>query len=452
MAQQDEPVFNLKAVVHQTGLKPDTLRAWERRYGLPQPHRSGGGHRLYSSHDIETIKWLMGRQQEGLSIKRAVDMWEQIEAGGLDPLETPTPIAATTVPVSPPHPVGESLVQLREAWISACLSYDEQAAEQVVSQAFALYSPEIVATDLLQKGIAEIGEGWYRGVVMVQQEHFASALAIRRLEALIMAAPPPTRPGRILAACPPQEEHVFGLLLLTFLLRRRGWEVVYLGANVPVQRLETTVTTTHPQLVILGAQRLHSAATLLEVAHLLQREDVPLAYGGLIFHLLPDLRVRIPGHFLGEHLDAASRVAESLVTAPRPAPAVKAIPEACLRARDRFREQESMIGAQLIQSHSPVGIPTHYTARANRELALGIEAALSLGNMAYLGSDIDWVKGLLGNLEMPVGILHDYLAAYWRAASEHLDETGNPILSWLSTVLQANGIDRGQLGGFKCES
>ena len=69
------PAFNLKVVLKETGLGADTLRAWERRYGLPAPNRSAGGHRLYSQRDIETIKWLMKRQAEGLSISRAVDMW-----------------------------------------------------------------------------------------------------------------------------------------------------------------------------------------------------------------------------------------------------------------------------------------------------------------------------------------------------------------------------------------
>ena len=49
------PTFNLKVVVRETGLKPDTLRAWERRYGMPQPERTEGGHRLYSQQDIDTI-------------------------------------------------------------------------------------------------------------------------------------------------------------------------------------------------------------------------------------------------------------------------------------------------------------------------------------------------------------------------------------------------------------
>src|SRR5512135_2617634 len=80
------PAFNLKVVLKETGLGADTLRAWERRYGLPVPRRSAGGHRLYSQRDIETIKWLMQQQAEGLSISRAVESWNEQLASGLDPL------------------------------------------------------------------------------------------------------------------------------------------------------------------------------------------------------------------------------------------------------------------------------------------------------------------------------------------------------------------------------
>ena len=87
-------------------------------------------------------------------------------------------------------------------------------------------------TSLIQQGLAEIGEGWLRGSVTAQQEHFASALAMRRLETLLAATPAPTRNGRILVACPPHESHVFAPLMLSLFLRRRGWDVVYLGADV----------------------------------------------------------------------------------------------------------------------------------------------------------------------------------------------------------------------------
>ena len=65
-------IFNIKAVVKQTGLNPATLRAWERRYGFPNPHRTAGGHRQYSQHDIDTLNWLIARQEEGVSISHAI--------------------------------------------------------------------------------------------------------------------------------------------------------------------------------------------------------------------------------------------------------------------------------------------------------------------------------------------------------------------------------------------
>ena len=82
----DKPAYNLKVVLKVTGIKADVLRAWERRYGLPMPQRSPGGHRQYSQRDIATIKWLIARQNEGLSISNAVEQWKEIESNGKDPL------------------------------------------------------------------------------------------------------------------------------------------------------------------------------------------------------------------------------------------------------------------------------------------------------------------------------------------------------------------------------
>jgi hypothetical protein len=82
--KNDIPTFNMKVVAQETGLTPDTLRAWERRYGLPSPERTKGGHRLYSQYEIDVLKWLVARQDEGLSISKAVDLWHQLEDKGDD--------------------------------------------------------------------------------------------------------------------------------------------------------------------------------------------------------------------------------------------------------------------------------------------------------------------------------------------------------------------------------
>src|SRR5512141_2494139 len=87
MPLSKNPVYNLKAVLKETGLKADVLRAWERRYGLPAPERTQGGHRLYSDFDVAMLKWLIMRQNEGLSISRAAEMWKEHLLQGRNPLE-----------------------------------------------------------------------------------------------------------------------------------------------------------------------------------------------------------------------------------------------------------------------------------------------------------------------------------------------------------------------------
>ena len=432
------PTFNLKAVLQETGLKPDTLRAWERRYGLPQPERSPGGHRLYSQQDIETIKWLTARQQEGLSISRAVDLWRSLEAKGQDPLhmvEFGAPEAATGAFFLPE---GGALTELRGAWVSACLDYDERRAEQIISQAFALYPVEAVSLELLQKGIAEVGAGWYRGEVTVQQEHFASELAMRRLESLLAATPPPTRTERILVGCPPHEDHTFSPLLLTLFLRRRSCDVVYLGANVPEVRLNSSITTTRPQLVIMSAQQLHTAAGLLGMAQLLLEQGVPLAYGGLVFNLVPALRARIPGHFLGESLDEAPQVVERVLSSPTLMPPLEAVSETYEQAWLHYRERQGLIEAEVWQSATSAGVGPEHLSIATTHLALNILAALKLGDMDFLGTDIEWVEGLLGNHQLPRQLLYAYLDVYRQAAKAHLDERGAPVIDWLGLVVGAS--------------
>lgn len=433
---REEALFNLKAVVQQTGLKPDTLRAWERRYGRPRPERSEGGHRLYSQRDIDTVRWLMARQRQGLSISRAVELWEQIDESGQDPLRTENPLGGQQPADPPPHVLGESLADLRKSWKSACLAYDEARAEQVMAQAFALYPPEVVAVEVLQETMSEIGEEWYHGEVTVQQEHFCSELSVRRLEALLMAAPPPTRQGRLVAACPPDESHVLSLLLLTLLLRRQGWDVVYLGANVPLERVEPTLAATQPDLVILAAQALHTAATLRDMACLLKEQGVPAAYGGLVFNREPALRGLIPGHFLGERLDLAPQRVEWLMTGPRLLAEAKPVPEVYQQARAHFQARLGRIESDLFRALEGWRFPLQQQEMINHKLAASIEAALALGDMDYLNADVAWLEGLLQSRGVDADSLRAFLGAFRVAAAAHLDDRGGPILVWLDKVVE----------------
>lgn len=440
------PIYNLKAVVQETGLKPDTLRAWERRYGLPEPQRTPSGHRLYTKRDVATLKWLIERQDEGLIISRAVALWHDLSREGADPLERiplapqsagSTGKAAMALPpvVLPVPGQPNALVELKNQWIDACLRFDERSAEQLLHAAFALFAVETVCTDLIQQALADLGHGWYEGRVTVQQEHFASSLAMRRLETLLTATPAPTRGGRILIGCPPHESHTFVPLMLSLFLRRRGWDVVYLGADVPVVSLESTVDAAAPSLVVLSAQQLHTAASLLEMARLLQSKRVPLAYGGLIFNLAPEVRTTIPGHYLGPSLAGAVDRVEELMIAPYARPSARPVSHEYVQALHHFREHRAAIEAEIWHSLEESGVPQANLADANMGLGRGIDAALALGDIQHLSADMEWIRGMLVNHNrLPAEAVDEYVSAYARAAAHYLGEPGRVVVQALTKL------------------
>ncbi len=418
------PAFNLKVVLKETGIAADTLRAWERRYGLPMPERSAGGHRLYSQRDIETIKWLIKRQAEGLSISRAVDLWKEEIASGADPLAGP--VQTGFVPAA-----SANLETLRHDWLAACFKFDTIAAEQILNQAFAVHSVEIICVEVMMRGLYEVGELWHKGAATVQQEHFASEIAMRRLEALISASPAPTRAETILVACPPEEWHTFPSLLISLFLRRRGWNVVFLGAMVPTERMEETITAVDPKLVILSAQTLMTAVSLREMARLLKGKDIVAAFGGRVFNHISGIANRIPAHFLGNTIESAIPLIENLVAHPFPAPADVPITEKTLQLASAYKEKRSLIDGFVLDYLRSHNRTVNYIDTANHFLGNTLAAALELGDISYTSTDIHWLANLLIEREISITVLPFFLSLYAQAVREVLGEEARPIFEWL---------------------
>ncbi len=446
----DAPIYNLKAIVQETRLKPDTLRAWERRYGLPKPKRTASGHRLYSQNDIDMLHWLIARQEEGLSISRAVEMWTHLQ--GEESLLSGEPGASSLVQsvsglsaIRPSSINGDATISdFTEQWISACLNFDQALADQILSQAFALFPTETVCLKLIQSGLAKIGEGWYRGIITVQQEHFASSMALRRLETMLTLTPPPTRKGRILIGNPPDEEHTFVPLMLTLLLRRHGWDVVYLGANVPIADLDQALESICPDLVLLTAQQLHTAATLFEMSQILVQERIPLAFGGMIFNQLPDLFKLIPGYFLGERIEDAIQSVEQLMAAPRVKLAQRIVSHEYRYARIHFQEQQAHIEANVWEQANTLGIHRRELSIANDMIGRSILAALELGDIHYVDSSLNWVEGTMVNHhQVAAAIFRNYMRIYGISLYNILDMRAPMIRDWFSAML---GIEKESTG------
>jgi MerR family transcriptional regulator, light-induced transcriptional regulator len=439
MTLSKNPAYNLKAVLQETNIAADTLRAWERRYGLPMPQRTAGGHRLYSQYDIETIRWLLARQAEGLSISRAVDSWNEKIASGADPLAGVIhTTSSSTLAIPAVYSSNTSLGSLRAQWVTACMDFSELKAEQVLNQAFSMFPVEAVCTEVLQKGMAEIGELWYENNASVQQEHFASGLAMRRLDALLSASPAPSRNQTVLVGCPPNEWHTFTPLLIALLLRRRGLNVIYLGANVPPDRFEETVSTVRANLVILVAQTLTSAATLQLTALTLSGYRIPVAFGGRIFNLQPNMADYIAGHYLGDTIDSSLDEVETLLKGRVKARQIKTASQEQLAALQAFTSKRTHIESTIKELVQPLSISPEGLNTGIQFLGDNIAAALQLGDMEHVTNEMEWLKVLFQSHKRPPQELAYFMEIYSQAVDKHINGQGEPIKDWLRT--QATSI------------
>lgn len=302
----DRPVFNTKAVARETGVPADTFRAWERRYGVPRPQRTASRHRLYSDRDIAIIRWLRDRTAEGVNIGQAVQLL-------MSRLET--------TPETTAH-AARSIEQLCAELVLALTSFDLPYAERLTSEAFALYPLETALLDLLQPAMIEIGERWQHDEINVVTEHFASQFIHRKLAGLLNVFESSSQRATIVVGCAPEELHNLGALLAALFLIRRGWHVIYLGAQVPLTDLIATVHVLKPALVCLSASTIQTAVALSEVAFALKSAvpDVLFGYGGRAFNLNPELRRTSPDAFLGHDArELADNVARLLRQSVAPA-------------------------------------------------------------------------------------------------------------------------------------
>jgi DNA-binding transcriptional MerR regulator len=436
MTLSQNPAYNLKAVLKETGIKPDVLRAWERRYGVPMPQRTAGGHRLYSEHDIEMIKWLIGRQAEGLSISRAVEMWKEHAEQGRDPLAEAQAKTAMLLNLAATRPALPQLAEtgvdaMRSHWLAACMSFNEIAAEQVLNQAFALYPVETVCLEVMQRGMAEMGGLWYENRASVQQEHFTSALAMRRLDSLLAGSPAPTRPQTVIVGCPSDEWHAFTPLLLSLFLRRRGLGIIYLGANVPADHFVETVETVNASLVVLASQQLPTAATLQHSAAQLAARGVPVAYGGRIFAMHPGLPARSAGHYLGDRLELAIERVDALLASHAGSVVALAPSAEYAQALQVFAARRAFVESDLNEIIHASGGGTAYLTIAHKFMGDNILAALQLGEITFLDSEIDWLNVLLEAQNVPPNAVYSYLASYSAAVSRQVGPDGALVTAWL---------------------
>jgi MerR family transcriptional regulator, light-induced transcriptional regulator len=252
-----ESRFRIGELSRRSGVSPDLLRAWERRYGLLDPTRSSGGLRLYSESDLQ----------------RVLAMQKQLAAG----LAAAEAASAATGQVSERETTADT-ADARDRLDAALLDFDDARANAAFDSLVARFSLDTTLGEVVLPYLHDLGERWERGEISVAQEHFASSLLRGRLLGLARGWGQGLGPTALLA-CAPGEQHDLGLIAFGLALRARGWRVLYLGPDTPLDSLAEAARSVQPDIVVVSAVDPRSLSALSDDLIEFAREH-RLAVGG----------------------------------------------------------------------------------------------------------------------------------------------------------------------------
>ncbi len=287
---QGEGKYNIKAISKIVGIQPGTLRAWERRYKMVEPVRNDSGHRLYSDEHVQILKWLVSKTNQGFTISQAVSLLESKQ------------FEDTSHSLSS----GDNFTQLSNELIQSLLSFNEAKAQELINQAFSIYTVDKVVIDILGGVLVEIGNKWEKNQITTAHEHFASSILRSRIAVIMHSFPHNGMLPKVVAVCGPGEWHELGLLIFTLFVRRKGYEVVYLGSSIKEEDLDVVLHTVNAKFLFLSCTMSENVGNLLKLVDRLSIENPELSIGlggSAIDHLSSRLKEQYQSSIVGKSKD-----------------------------------------------------------------------------------------------------------------------------------------------------
>ena len=266
-----EPRHPIAVAAERAGLSQDVLRAWERRYSAVVPSRGPGGQRLYSDADIERLRLMQLTSRQGRSVAQVASMTTDALAR----------MAAEDAEHAQVHETSRASEVLDVA-IEHVKALDPAPLAGELRRALAsLGLPgfiESVAVPLMRR----IGDEWHSGALTVAHEHLASAVLRDLLVDVMRGFMNPAGP-RMIVATPAGERHEIGASLVGATAAAEGWNVVYLGADLPAADIVAATRAANARVVALSVVYAPQPAPLLEEIGRIRAElprDVRVIVGG----------------------------------------------------------------------------------------------------------------------------------------------------------------------------
>jgi MerR family transcriptional regulator, light-induced transcriptional regulator len=147
------------------------------------------------------------------------------EEAGLKPVEVEA--------LTPDSEAGE----FRSAVLNAAHRLDAAALHAVLERAAVTLGIPGFLDQVVGPSLQEIGQGWSNGTVTIAQEHLATAVFRRVLGWLLGVYEVNHSAPRLVVATPPRQLHELGAMLAASAAAAQGWDVTYLGADLPVAEI-----------------------------------------------------------------------------------------------------------------------------------------------------------------------------------------------------------------------
>ena len=306
-----EGTLTIKAVQSRTGIKPVTLRAWERRYGLLEPVRMPNGYRLFSERDVQLLLWVQRKLDSGVSISQVVQQFNHLRAQNQWPetIQNIVPQAPRLKASRPPRDYAEML-------FGSMVAHNEARATAILDETQKYFDLLTIFEEVIAPALELLGEAWYRGEINIATEHIATGYMKGKLLSLLQNLPMVKEGALILTGCGPEEMHEMASLMFAVLLRQQGYFVEYLGPDLPTEDLLDYSMTVRPKLVCLSVNNESTAFLLKGFASQLNalRGKPKLAYAGKYLEKNEAIRTELGGIYLGKSLAEGLEKVKQIIT------------------------------------------------------------------------------------------------------------------------------------------
>lgn len=261
-------VHPISVVARRTGLTQDLLRAWEKRYDAVRPLRTTTSRRLYTDEDVERLRLLRVLVDGG----RRISDVARLTSSDLRALRTEDE-AQAAVPASPRGVSQAETADPAPVYLERCLvaveNLDRQALEAALNAGSVALTAPSLRRDVLEPLIRIIGERWESGAWRVAQEHLATAVLRAVLWDQIRRADPGTVGAALVVATLPGHRHELGALLAGAVAAELGWNVVYLGVDVPAEEIAAAARSRDARVILISlVYPPGDARTIAEIARL----------------------------------------------------------------------------------------------------------------------------------------------------------------------------------------